>query len=166
MRKILAASIATSLFAVAGGAYAATATTSFGVSATVLNACTVAANPLDFGNYTPGTGGRLINTAVNVSCTRGTSFTVALNAGTTVGGTITQRLMTNGTDTLQYNLYTGVGLGSIFGDGTTGSTVTSSGTGLATPVAVPVYGQLPDNAANQNVSTGVYNDTINVTVTY
>ena len=88
MRKILAASIATSLFTAAGGAYAATATTSFGVSATVLN-CTVAATPLNFGNYTPGTGPLLLSTAVNVRCTRGTSFTVALNGGTTVGGTIT-----------------------------------------------------------------------------
>ena len=166
MRKILAASIATSLMAAAGGAYAATATTTFGVSATVLSNCTVAATALNFGNYTPGTGPLAVSTPISVRCTRGTPFTVALNGGTTAGGTISQRLMTNGTDTLQYNLYTSVALATIFGDGTTGATSVGTGAGLASAVTVNVFGQLPDNAANQGVSTGAYTDTINVTVTY
>ena len=74
--------------------------------------------------------------------------------------------MTNGTDTLQYNLYTTAAFATLFGDGTTGSTMPGTGTGLATAVAVTVFGSLPDNATNQGVSTGAYTDTINVTVTY
>lgn len=166
MRKILAASIAASLFAVAGGAQAATTATTFGVSATVLSNCTVSATALNFGNYTPGAGPLSVNTPISVRCTRNTPFTVALNGGTTAGGTITQRLMTNGTDTLQYNLYTSAAFATVFGDGTTGATAPGTGTGLGNPVTVTVFGNLPDNATNQNVSTGAYSDLINVTVTY
>ena len=166
MRKILAASIAASLFAVAGGAQAATTATTFGVSATVLSNCTVSATALNFGNYTPGAGPIPMSTPISVRCTRNTPFTVALNGGTTAGGTITQRLMTNGTDTLQYNLYTTAAFATVFGDGTTGSTAPGTGLGLGNPVTVTVYGNLPDNATNQNVSTGAYSDLINVTVTY
>lgn len=166
MRKILTASLAAATLAAAGTANAATATTTFGVSATVLKTCSVTANPLGFGNYTPGAGALTANTTVNVKCTKGTAFTVALNGGTTTGGNITQRLMTNGTDTLQYNLYTTGALATLFGDGTTGATMPGTGTGLATNVAVSVFGSLPDNAANQAVSTGAYADTVGVTVTY
>ena|SRR5579862_82383 len=166
MRKILTATMAAAALAVAGTASAATATTSFGVSATVLKTCSVAANPLGFGNYTPSAGALTANTTVNVKCTKTTPFTVTLNGGTTTGGTISQRLMTNGTDNLQYNLYTTAGFATLFGDGTTGVGMPGTGAGLATAVAVTVYGNLPDNAVNQAVSTGAYSDTINVTVTY
>jgi spore coat protein U-like protein len=166
MRKILTATMAAAALAAAGTASAAVATTSFGVSATVLKTCSVAAGALGFGNYTPSTGALAANTTVNVKCTKTTPFTVTLNGGTTTGGSITQRLMTNGSDTLQYNLYTTAAFATLFGDGTTGVGVAGSGAGLATAVAVTVYGSLPDNAANQAVTTGAYTDTISVTVTY
>ena len=166
MRKILTATMAAAALAAAGTASAAIVTTTFGVSATVLKTCSVAANPLGFGNYTPSTGALAVNTTVNVKCTKTTPFTVTLNGGSTAGGAIAQRLMTNGTDTLQYNLYTTAAFATLFGDGTTGVGVPGVGTGLATAVAVTVYGSLPDNATNQAVSTGAYTDTINVTVTY
>lgn len=166
MRKILTATMAATALAAAGSASAATVTTTFGVTATVLKTCAVAANPLAFGNYTPGSGALSANTTVNVKCTKGTTFSVALNGGTTTGGTIAQRLMSNGTDTLQYNLYTTAAFATVFGDGTTGATMPGTGTGVATAVALTVFGNLPDNATNQNVSTGAYADTINVTVTY
>jgi len=166
MRKILAASIAASLVAAVGGAQAATTSTTFGVSATVLSNCTVSATALNFGNYTPGGGPLSVNTPISVRCTRGTNFTVALDGGTTAGGTIAQRLMTNGTDTLQYNLYTSAAFATVFGNGTTGSTMPGTGNGLSNPVTVTVFGNLPDSAANQDVSTGAYSDVINVTVTY
>jgi spore coat protein U-like protein len=166
MRKILTATMAVAALAVAGTASAATATTTFGVSATVLKTCSVAANPLGFGNYTPSAGALTANTTVNVKCTKTTPFTVTINGGTTTGGTISQRLMTNGTDNLQYNLYTTAAFATLFGDGTTGVGMTGTGAGLATAVAVTVYGNLPDSPVNQAVSTGAYTDTINVTVTY
>jgi len=167
MRKLLlTTTLAAAALVAAGTASALTATTTFGVSATVLKTCSVAANALAFGNYTPAAGALAVNTTVNVKCTKGTTFTVALNGGATAGGTITQRLMTNGTDNLQYNLYTTAAFSTLFGDGTTGVTMPGTGTGLATAVAVTVFGSLPDNATNQGVSTGAYVDTVGVTVTY
>lgn len=166
MRKVLTAAVAATL-AAAGSAHAATATTTFQVTATVLKACSVAASPLAFGNYTPGAGAVNANTTINVKCTKGTGFTVALDKGTTAGGAISQRLMTaGGADTLQYNLYTTAAFASVFGDGTTGVTQPGTGTGLASNVAVTVYGNLPDNANNQGVTPAAYADTIGVTVTY
>ncbi|MFM2287330.1 MAG: hypothetical protein RL684_473 [Pseudomonadota bacterium] len=167
MRKVLTISAAVAALAAAGSASALTATSTFQVTATVQKVCSVSAATLAFGNYTPGAGAVNANTTLNVKCTKGTTFTVALDKGTTTGGTITQRLMTaGGADTLQYNLYTTAAFATLFGDGTTGVTQPGTGTGLATNVALTVFGNLPDSAANQAVTPGSYADLIGVTVTY
>ena len=170
MRNFIACLSAGVLLASAGAAQAATATTTFTVSATVLKNCTVTATNLAFGNYTPGSGvSPAANSTVAVKCTKNTAFTVALDKGTTTGGTIAQRLMTDGAagDTLQYNLYTTAGFTTVWGDGT-GSSVTQAGTGtgMATAVNFTAFGQLPDNATNQAAPPNGYTDTITVTVTY
>jgi spore coat protein U-like protein len=170
MRKVLVAIFSgVALLAVAGAASALTATSTFNVTATVLKNCLVSSANLAFGNYTPNTGALTGNSAITVRCTKTTPYTVSLNAGTTAGGTLAQRLLANGALTLQYNLFTTAGLGTIFGDGT-GGTGTIAGTGNGVSVAsaqtVTVYGQLPDNATNQDATPGSYADTITVTVTY
>ena len=157
MRKVLMISAAVAALTAAGSASALTATTTFQVTATVQKVCAVTAATLAFGNYTPGAGAVNANTTLNVKCTK----------GTTTGGTIAQRLMTaGGADTLQYNLYTTAAFATLFGDGTTGVTQAGTGTGLATNVALTVFGNLPDNAANQAVTPASYADLIGVTVTY
>ena len=102
-----------------------------------------------------------------MNCTKSTGYTVALNGGTTTGGTVAQRLMANGANTLQYNLYTTNTYTTIFGDGT-GTSVTQAGTGSGVNTAntLTVYGQLPDSATNQAAVPGSYTDTVQVTVTY
>jgi spore coat protein U-like protein len=169
MRNFIACLSAGALLAVAGAAQAANpATTTFGVSATVLKNCTVAATNVAFGNYTPATGAVSANGTVSVSCTKSTAFTVSLNKGTTAGGSIAQRLMTDGAgDILQYNLYTTGGFATVWGDAT-GTSVTQggAGTGMGTPVVFTTFGQLPDSAANQAVPPGAYTDTITVSVAY
>jgi spore coat protein U-like protein len=166
MHKILTATLAAGVMA-AGVAQSATTTTTFAVTATVQSTCAATAATLAFPNYTPGTGTLTGNTNISVKCTKNTPFTVALNVGSTTGDTFAQRLMGSGANTLQYNLYTTVALGTIFGDGT-GGTATAAGTGagVATATTVTVYGQLPDNATNQTAVPGAYSDTITVTVTY
>jgi spore coat protein U-like protein len=173
MSRILGTFWATvALLGAAGSASALTATTTFTVSVTVNSNCLVSAANLAFPNYTPAGGNQTANTTVSVRCTKGTPFTVALNGGSTAGGTVTQRLMTNGgspASTVQYNLYTVANFATIWGDGT-GGTATVAGTGngvtVANAVAETVYGELIDSAANQGVPPGSYNDTITVTVTY
>ena len=167
-KSLLPTAIAASLFALAGSANAATATTTFGVTATVLKNCSVTASALAFGNYTPTTGAVNGTTTVGVRCTKNTSFSVALDKGTTTGGSITQRLLANGANALQYNLYTDTAHTTLFGDGTTGTAPTGTGNGLGAGAAVnfTVYGQVPDSSANQDAVPGNYSDTITVTVTY
>ncbi|MBS0379727.1 MAG: spore coat protein U domain-containing protein [Proteobacteria bacterium] len=163
-------SVAIFVAALSGTALAGTATTTFGVSVTVNSNCLVSASNLAFPNYTPAGGNQTASTTVSVRCTKGSPFTVALNAGTTTGGTFAQRLMSNGAgQTVEYNLYTVSNFATVWGDGTAGtSTVAGTGAGVAAGNAISetVYGQLVDSAANQGVPPGSYTDTITVTVSY
>ena len=167
MRNSVSALLIAAALGISGAASAATTSTSFSVTATVLKTCSATSAALAFGSYTPGAGALTGSTAVNVKCTNGTAFTVALDKGTTTGGAITQRLMANGANTLQYNLFTTNAYTTVFGDGTGGSaTQGGTGSGLGSAVAVNVYGQLLDNATNQNAVPGSYSDTITATITY
>lgn len=144
-------------------AQAATATTTFPVSATVLKVCVVTANPLNFGNYDPTSATDLDGTTtVQTLCTVGTSYTVGLNAGTGSGATVSARKMTNGANTLNYALYQDTGRSTNWGNtpGTDTPTAVTAPIGLST---VSVYGRV---AASQNVPVGSYSDTVTVTVTY
>src|SRR5688572_11111956 len=74
--------------------FAATETTTFPVTATVVQACTVSALPLVFGDYNPTSPtAKDATTTIEVACTIGTAFTTTLDAGTTTDGTFTQRRM-------------------------------------------------------------------------
>jgi spore coat protein U-like protein len=165
MRKILGGAAAAATM-ITGLAQAAVTTTTFQVTATVQKTCSVSATALAFGNYTPGAGAISNSTSVAVRCTNGTPYTIALNGGTTSGGTIAQRLMANGANTLEYNLFTTGAFSTLWGDGTTGSLVSGTGAGVGTPNNHTVHGQLPDSTANQAAVTGSFADTITVTVTY
>jgi spore coat protein U-like protein len=136
------------------------ATTTFGVSATVLKDCVVSATALGFGNYT----GALVNASstVTVTCTSGTTYTVGLNQGLATGALVTTRQMaiTQPAGALNYSLLTGSYTGTNWGN-TSGSWV--SGTGNAAPQPLTVYGVIP---AGQYVTPGSYTDTITATVTY
>ncbi len=169
MRNSISAILIAAGLGISGAAMAVTLPpVTFTVTATVNKICTAAsATNLAFGGYTPGAGAVTASSAISVKCTKTTPFTVSLNAGTTTGGTMTQRLMANGGSTLQYNLYTSAALTTVFGDGTLSSTTqTGTGTGLATAVSVPVFGQLPDSTINQDAVPGAYSDTITATITY
>jgi spore coat protein U-like protein len=168
MYRILTATLAAGVM-VAGVAPAAstTTTTNIAVSATVQATCSATATALGFGTYTPGAGALASNSTISIKCTKSTPYTVSLNGGSTTGGTVAQRLMANGTNTLQYNLYTTAGFATIFGDGTNGSqTSTGTGAGVGTANAVTVFGQLLDSTTNQAAVPGAYTDTVLVTVTY
>src|ERR1700726_522658 len=83
---------------------AATATTTFGVTATVQATCLVSATPLAFGTYT---GALATSTsAVSVTCTNTTPYNVGLSAGLATGATVTTRKMTGpASATLNYAMF-------------------------------------------------------------
>src|SRR5690242_18353199 len=142
---------------------AATTTTTFPVTATVLKACAVNANPLAFGTYDPTAAAALdATTTLSVLCTVGTSFTVGLNAGTSTGATVTARKMTSGANTLAYALFQEAARTNNWGN-TPGTDTPPAVTAPVLPSTLTVYGRVP---AAQNVPAGAYTDTVTVTVNY
>ena len=135
------------------------ATTTFGVSATVLKDCIVSATALGFGNYTGAVN--TANSTITVTCTNSTTYTVGLGPGLATGATVTTRQMQNGTYLLNYGLYSNSGLTTNWGNTALTNWVSGTGNGAAQPLTV--YGQIP---AAQYVTPGSYADTIAVTVTY
>jgi spore coat protein U-like protein len=144
-------------------AHAAQITTTFTVTATVLASCQVTASDLDFGNYAATSASdTAADTTVDVTCTNGTNYTIALDGGS-VAHDVAARAMSDGNShTLSYGLYTTAGFTTAWGDGTA-STSTVSGTGDGTAQPTTVFGRLP---AGQYVPAATYNDHITVTVTY
>ena len=166
--SVLRAAVAVSLLATAGAAFAATKTATFQVTASVANNCFIdSASTLAFGAYDPSSAVPLDGTSnIVVRCTNKTPFTLSLNAGTTTGGTFANRLMTDGTDTLQYNLYTAAARTTVWGDGTASTgTVGGTGTGLSAGNAqtTQVFGRIP---VQPNAAVGSYTYTVTVTITY
>jgi spore coat protein U-like protein len=145
-------------------AMAATSTTTFTVSGTVVPTCSVAATALSFGTAIPNPINSNVDaqSTVTATCSTGAPYTIALNAGTGAGATFGSRRMTSGGNTLVYTMYTDPGRGTVWGDGTGGSSV-SSGSGNGTAQPVTVYGRIP---TGQSVATGTYTDTITVTITF
>lgn len=162
MRREIILSLAALTATAAGTAQAATATSTFAVSAAVLTSCQVTATPLAFGAYDPAAGSAIdaANSLV-VTCTTGTPYTVGLNAGAGAGATVAIRKMNNGPDLLNYSIYSDAARTSIWG--ATVGTNTFAATAGVLPATIPVYGRV---FAGQNVTAGAYTDLINVTVNY
>lgn len=163
----LAAAGAALLFT-AHAAVAASKSTTFNVTSSVAANCNISATDLNFGAYDPLVANKTtaldVNTTVTVLCTKGSAgVTVGLNLGThTVAG---NRFMSNGTDSLHYELYSDSAGGTVWGN---------SGAGLVT---WPVFGPIGAGAgtphtvfgrvlAGQDVSIGSYSDAITATVNF
>jgi spore coat protein U-like protein len=151
------------LVCAASPAWAASASSQFNVTATVLKNCAVSSSDLAFGDYTAGSGSPVTaSTTVSVTCTAALAYTIALDGGQTTSD-VTARAMTDGAShNLSYGLYTTNAYGTVWGDGTGGSS-TVAGTGNGAAQAVTVYGRI---AAAQFVAAGSYTDRVTVTVNY
>ena len=162
-RALLAATLAAGSI---HGAVAATATATFQVTANVATQCTVSAADLGFGTVDPLGGNVDQSTTVTVRCTKNTAYTVGLNAGTTAGATLAQRLMANGSDTMNYNLYADAGRTTVWGNSAAAPAwVSGTGAGMGTPQVLTVYGRVP--SGQTNLAVGSFVETaITVTVTY
>jgi len=159
----LAIAVLASFFAPGSTVQAATATTSFLVTATVLKFCAVVATPMAFGDYTSSTDA-IGTSTITVTCTNGTAYDIGLDAGGAAGATVTTRQMSGTTVTaarLNYFLYSDSSRTVNWGN--TVGTDTVHLTAGATPIISTVYGRVP---AGQFVAPDAYLDTINVTVTY
>ncbi|MGJ8670840.1 MAG: Csu type fimbrial protein [Oceanococcus sp.] len=162
MKRISFAAAVALISAIALSAWAATTTSTFTVTMTVLSTCVAASTPLEFGT----TAGEINNpvdatTSVAVTCTSGTPYALGLSAGSGDGADYATRLLTNTSDatTASYSLFTDETYSTVWND--TDQTVTGLGDGEAQ--SIPVYGRV---FAPQTVAQGVYTDTIVATVTF
>ena len=164
LRFIPHAGLWLSVLAMAASSNAATVQTPFGVSATVQQVCAVAATNLGFGSYDASSGSpNNASSTITVTCTPSSSYSIALNAGTTSGGTEAVHLMTDGSShTLIYNLFTDTNHTTKWGDGTLSTSVVS-GTADGTHQPYTLFGQI---GVGQFVPSGSYTDTVTATVTY
>ena len=139
-----------------------------------IDSCSVATTGITFGVYDPtiatdktNNSGTVTITCATTQRTTGTTATITLSASSS-GGTFAQRLMKNGTNSMNYNVYKDSAYTQVWGDGT-GSTFTNSWVGAydnGNTISVPftLYGSIP--ALQYNVVPGSYSDSLTVTVTY
>src|ERR1017187_3592985 len=123
-------------------------------------ACSVSASGIAFGNYTATS---LINITgtVTVTCSSGTVYHVALNAGLATGATITSRSMVGPASALLgYKLFSDSGRTTNWGNTSGTGYVSGTGTGIAQTLTI--YAQIP---ASEFVAPGSYTDTITVNLT-
>lgn len=94
------------------------------------------------------------------------SYTIALSAGS---GTFSTRTMKNGGNSLNYNIYTDTSYASVWGDGSSSTSLVSGSYTLNIGLISPrtddfaTCGKIP---AGQTSAVGNYSDTITVTVTF
>lgn len=143
-------------------AVAATANSTFQVTADVLAVCSISANDLTFGNYDPFAAGDLdVNGSVDVTCTDQAPWEIQLDGGGT--GNVNARQMSDGgTGTLNYELFTTAGRTSNWGETLTVDTVTGAGTGSSD--SVTVFGRVP--AGQTGAPVGSYTDTVTATINF
>jgi spore coat protein U-like protein len=148
-------------------AIAGTATANLSVTATISNNCSISTAAVAFGAYDPivtnaSTAASATGT-INTTCTSGDATTITLgqgaNAGTGSTAAAPVRRMANGTNYLNYSLYTNSGHTTVF-DGSTGVAVTGTGAQVGTSV----YGSIP--AGQNTLPAGSYSDTVVATVTF
>jgi spore coat protein U-like protein len=163
MRMMTGLGVLAGLALVGGSANATTSITStFGVQLVVTAQCVINSTALlDFGSNGVINANIDTTSPLKVQCTNSTPYTVALDKGTSSGGTITQRKLINSGATINYNLYTDSPGGTLWGDGTTGSLLNATGNGAEQTITI--YGRIPPQTT---AAPGTYTDTVTVTVTY
>lgn len=148
-------------------AFAQTASTTFDVTITITSSCTIdtpAATDVAFGSQ-PSTATNIeADGLLNVNCTSGTPYDIALSEGLN-GTDINSRAMLSATTTAEvpYQLYRDAARTAINVWGETIGTDTYAGTGTGAVQSIPVYGLVP--SANFPAATD-YVDTVTATITY
>lgn len=142
------------------------------ISATVTSACTVTNTPaVAFGSFS-GLMAAAVDASgsIQIQCTNGSGYTVALNSGSYSSGGLPNRRMISSvqhSSAFQYVSYQlsqsscSATCPTIWGDGT-GSTNTLSSTGTGSIQTFTIFGAI----TVQSLYPDSYNDTVTITVTY
>ena len=136
---------------------AATKNDNLTMTANVVATCSIQGSTLPFGNYQS----QLLDRAgtVGVNCSNGTSYTVALDGGSS--GSTSRAMQGPSNAQLSYELYKDSGHTQTWGNSGAGDLVSNTGNG--TTQNLSVYGRIP---AGQNPNAGVYGDVVGITLSY
>jgi len=158
--------MALTVLAVSAPAFAATASASLAVSASVSTNCTITTGPVAFGAYDP-VGANAVTPldatgAVNVACTRGaTGLRIDLNTGSNpLAGA--RRMNLGVTEFLTYELYTDPTRTTVWGSGAVAGLAIADAPSKAVR-SFPVYGRVP---GAQDPAIGAYGDTVTATINF
>jgi spore coat protein U-like protein len=154
-KTLIPIALAVALIALAPAAFAATASSTLTVQASVAANCTIAAATLNFGAYDPVVVNDSANldaqTTMAVACTKGVAPKITT---ATAGGTIT-----GGGNTLNYSLYSDNGRTTSF----VAPGFTMPAAAGKAPQTLTIYGRIP---GGQDVGVAAYSGTISVTVNF
>jgi spore coat protein U-like protein len=153
----------TSLLLIASAADAATANGNLTATITIQPSCqVVSSTTLDFGSTGALVANQEIQSNFAVQCSDATAFNVALDGGSTPGGSVATRLMAgSGGEVVGYQLFSDAARTANWGS--TVGTDTVSGAGNGSAMNLTVYGRVP---AQATPAPGMYSDTVTITITY
>ncbi len=140
---------------------AATATSTFAVTASVAANCTIAAGALAFNAYDPVVANASTNldqtSTITVACTKGSTGVISLDNGSNFSGG--NRRMKAGANFLNYEMYSDSARTTVWN---TTNTVSYTAASKATS-PVTLYGRVP---SGQDVPVGSYSDSVIATITF
>ncbi|MCP4071578.1 MAG: spore coat U domain-containing protein [Hyphomicrobiales bacterium] len=141
---------------------AATVTDTFTAQIIITDDCSiVSAGDLDFGSAGILAANVDATATLSVQCTNTTPYDIGLDAGVGSGATTAVRRMSAGAETVDYLMFSDAGRITNWGNNVSTDTVTGAGDGSA--ITHTIYGRVP---AQTTPSSGTYQDTVTVTVTY
>lgn len=141
---------------------ASSGTFPFSATATVINNCTITATNVAFATVSVLSSPLTATGSLNVSCTNGDAWRIALSAGGSANQLARVMQRGGGGGTVGYQLYTDAARTIVWGDATAG-TAMASGTGTGTAQAVSIYGRVPAQSTPQ---PGTYSDSITATISF
>lgn len=126
--------------------------------------CSISTTPVSFGTYNVFATAPTDSTGTIVYNCNGGARNILITFSRGNAPTFAPRFMLNGTEQLPYNLYRNAARTTIWGDGTGGSGLyLDTNPPNSTDISVTVFGRVP---TGQDVSAGVYTDTVTVTINY
>src|SRR5262245_27141549 len=118
--------------------------------------CTISTTSVNFGSYDVFAVSPADSTgSVTYRCTNHPNVTIVLSKGSST--TFSPRTLKNGSNALNYNLYLDAARITVWGDGTSSTSVYSSSSVSNGNITVTVYGRVP---AAQDAGSGSYSDSV------
>jgi spore coat protein U-like protein len=125
--------------------------------------CTVSTTSVNFGGYNVFTVSATDSTGtITIDC-NGSAHDIVVTLSKGASSSYNPRTMLKGSEALSYNLYRDAARTSIWGDGTGGTSTYTNPNPPNGPFNVTIYGSVP---AGQDVSAGVYSDTVSAVINF